>query len=114
MDNQKESLQKKLELACWIAQQLFARKMGPGTTGNLSFLHEDKIYITAGGSCFGSLTPQDFAYVDRHDLTQADCIDKKDAGKKSALLCGFFCVLITNYRKNQKKTNQFTKTGSVK
>lgn len=59
-----QTLSEKLELACWIAKQLFSRKMGPGTTGNLSFLHEGRLYITAGGTCFGRLTPEDFSCVD--------------------------------------------------
>jgi len=37
--------------------------MAYGTAGNLSFLCDDKIYITSSGSCFGRLTPQDFAIV---------------------------------------------------
>ncbi len=64
-----ESLQQKLELACWVAKQLFDRRLGPGTTGNLSFLHEKNIYITASGTCFGRLTPADFSRVDRVTLT---------------------------------------------
>lgn len=62
-----KELKEKLELACWIARELFSRKMGPGTTGNLSFLHEGYIYITAGGTCFGNLTPEDFSKVSLSD-----------------------------------------------
>lgn len=58
--NQRE---KQLEAACWIAHQLFARKMGAGTTGNLSFVHEGALYITASGTCFGTLGPEDMATV---------------------------------------------------
>ncbi|MBQ9155335.1 MAG: class II aldolase/adducin family protein [Eubacterium sp.] len=65
-------LTEKKELACWIARQLFERKMGPGTTGNLSFRHEDKIYITASGTCFGRLTPEDFSCVDFNNLSLWD------------------------------------------
>lgn len=57
------ALQKKLELACRIAKSYFDRGMGSGTTGNLSFMHDGNIYITAGGTCFGFLTPDDFAVV---------------------------------------------------
>jgi len=69
-----DELTKKLEMACWIAKQLFDRKMGPGTTGNMSFLHNGKLYITAGGTCFGSLTKDDFTAV---DLQTAECFGKK-------------------------------------
>ncbi len=59
-----KELEQKKELACWIARELFTRKMGPGTTGNLSFLHDGKMYITAGGTCFGRLSPDDLSEVD--------------------------------------------------
>lgn len=62
------TLHEKLETACWIAKQLFKRKMGPGTTGNLSFLHENRIYITASGTCFGRLCPEDFSCVDLNTM----------------------------------------------
>ena len=59
-----KELEKKKEIACWIARELFARKMGPGTTGNLSFIHDGKMYITSGGTCFGKLGPDDISEVD--------------------------------------------------
>ena len=58
-----KTLEGKLELACKIAKSYFDRGMGSGTTGNLSFMHDGKIYITASGTCFGFLTPEDFAVV---------------------------------------------------
>lgn len=58
-----KTLNEKLELACRIAKSYFDRGMGSGTTGNLSFMHDGKIYITASGTCFGFLTPEDFAVV---------------------------------------------------
>lgn len=60
-------LQEKLALACWMAKHFFDRGMGSGTTGNLSFAHEGKIYITGGGTCFGNLTPEQFSVVDPAD-----------------------------------------------
>ena len=59
-----QTLQEKLELACWVGKQLFDRRMGPGTTGNLSFLHDGKLYITASGVCFGRMKAEDFSEVD--------------------------------------------------
>lgn len=56
-------LYEKLELACRIAKSCFDRGMGSGMTGNLSFMHDGIIYITASGTCFGFLTPDDFAAV---------------------------------------------------
>lgn len=63
-------LREKLALAVKIAKSYFDRGMGSGTTGNLSFMHDGKIYITASGTCFGFLTPDDFAVVpsDSSDL----------------------------------------------
>ena len=61
-------LQEKLSLACWMAKHFFDRGMGSGTTGNLSFLHEGKLYITGGGTCFGLLTPEQFSVVDPQTL----------------------------------------------
>ena len=58
-----KTLEGKLKLACRIAKSYFDRGMGSGTTGNLSFMHDGKIYITASGTCFGFLTPEDFAVV---------------------------------------------------
>ena len=69
-----EKLNEKKELACWIASQLFARRMGPGTTGNLSFLHEGVLYISASGSCFGNLKPEDFS---AYSLSDGTCTGKK-------------------------------------
>lgn len=57
------TLEEKLDLACRIAKSCFDRGLGSGMTGNLSFMHKGYIYITAGGTCFGFLTPQDFAAV---------------------------------------------------
>lgn len=62
-----ESVKQKLNEACWIAKQLFDHRMGPGTTGNLSFYHEGVLYITASGSCFGNLKPADFTVVNMAD-----------------------------------------------
>lgn len=56
-------LQEKLETAVWIGKSLFNRGKTSGSSANMSFKHEDKIYITASGSCFGSLTQDSFAVV---------------------------------------------------
>ena len=58
------TLPETLECACWIARQLFARRLSNGATGNLSFRFGHAVYITGSGTCFGNLTTQDFACVD--------------------------------------------------
>lgn len=43
----------------WVAHSLFDRCKTSGTTANISFLHEDIVYISCSGSCFGTLTEDD-------------------------------------------------------
>lgn len=57
-------LQQKKAEAVWIAHSLFHRGKTAGSTANLSFLHDSRVYITGTGSCFGTLTEQDFAIID--------------------------------------------------
>lgn len=57
-------LYKKLFNAIWIAHSLFERGKTSGSTANLSFLHEDKMYITGSGTCFGTISENSFAVVD--------------------------------------------------
>jgi ribulose-5-phosphate 4-epimerase/fuculose-1-phosphate aldolase len=47
----------------------------------MSFLHDGTIYITASGSCFGSLTKDSFAVV----TLQGDVIGEKQASKELPL-----------------------------
>ncbi len=67
-----DTLEKKLEQAVWIAQSLFERGKTAGSTANMSFRHEDKIYITASGTCFGTLKKEDFAVIDMNGEVQGD------------------------------------------
>lgn len=57
-------LNQMIDKAIWVAKQLFARDKVTGSSGNLSFLFEQRVYITGGGSCFGRLEPSDFAVLD--------------------------------------------------
>ena len=52
------------EQAVWIAHSLFERGKVTGSTANLSFRIDEKIYISASGSSFGRLTDDDFAVMD--------------------------------------------------
>ena len=58
-----EILKAKFEDAIWAAKTLFERGKTAGSSANLSFRHEDTIYITGSGTCFGRLTPESFAAV---------------------------------------------------
>jgi ribulose-5-phosphate 4-epimerase/fuculose-1-phosphate aldolase len=46
-----------------VASSLFARGKTSGASGNLSFLHDGSVYISASGSCFGTLSEEDFSRV---------------------------------------------------
>lgn len=54
-----------LDAACQTAHSLFERGKTSGSSANLSFQYQDRIYITGSGTCFGTLTPADFAVCDR-------------------------------------------------
>ena len=55
--------EKKLEDAVWTAHSLFERGKTSGSSANMSFRHGDQIYISASGTCFGTLTEKDFAVI---------------------------------------------------
>ncbi len=60
-------LQEKLDAAIWSAHTLFRKGLVSGSTGNISFLHEHRMYISRSGSCFGRLRQEDFAQVDMRE-----------------------------------------------
>jgi len=59
-----QTLDEKFNDAIWVANSLFNRGKASGSIANLSFVHEDKVYITATGTCFGTLNRGEFAVVD--------------------------------------------------
>lgn len=65
-------LQQMLTDACWIGKSLFERNKTSGSSANMSFRYEDRIYITAGGGCFGRLTEDSFAVTDLNGVVQND------------------------------------------
>ncbi|WP_080872690.1 class II aldolase/adducin family protein [Oceanobacillus timonensis] len=60
----KMDLDKLYNETIWVAQKLFDRGKVSGSSANMSFKYEDKIYITASNTCFGNLTKEDFSIVD--------------------------------------------------
>ena len=78
MDN---VLEKKLHDAVWAAHSLFERGKTSGSSANMSFIHDGSIYITASGSCFGTLTNDDFAVVS----FAGESINGKKASKELTL-----------------------------
>lgn len=67
-------LEKKLKDAVWAAHSLFERGKTSGSSANMSFRHEDRIYVSASGSCFGTMTEEDFSVV---SLTGEPLSEKK-------------------------------------
>lgn len=57
-------LKDKMETAIWVGKSLFERGKTAGSSANMSFLHEGKIYISGSGTCFGTLTEDSFSIVD--------------------------------------------------
>ena len=60
-----EELKRKMEQAIWSAKSLFERRKAAGSAANISFSHRDRIYISASGVCFGDLSMDSFAVMDR-------------------------------------------------
>src|SRR5690625_4495281 len=59
------NLKEKFKDAIWIGKSLFNRDKVSGSSANLSFVHDNKIYITGSGTCFGNLKESDFSVNDR-------------------------------------------------
>ena len=56
-------LERKQSEAVWVCRSLFERGKVSGSSANMSFRHEDRIYITRSGSCFGTMEAADFVAV---------------------------------------------------
>jgi len=63
MQLETQRLEVKMENCLWVAHQLFNRKMVTGSTGNISFMHDDAIYISESGSVFGRMNESSFAII---------------------------------------------------
>lgn len=58
-----KTLESKFADAIWSAASLFNRGKISGSAGNISFLHDGKIYISGSGTCFAKLQNSDFAVM---------------------------------------------------
>jgi ribulose-5-phosphate 4-epimerase/fuculose-1-phosphate aldolase len=56
-------LERKTADALWTAHTLFQRGKATGSTANISFIHDNKMYISATNSSFGRLKEGDFAIL---------------------------------------------------
>ncbi len=88
-----KELRKKMEEAVWVARSLFERNRTTGSSANLSFLHNRNMYITASGSCFGTLTEESFAVMD----LEGNLLSDKKPSKEWPLHLGIY------QRKSQTK-----------
>lgn len=73
-----QTLEQKMADAVWTAKSLFDRSRTTGSSANLSFLHEGKMYITKSGSCFGTLTPDQFAVMTMEGETEGSLKPSKE------------------------------------
>ena len=76
-----QALKRQIESACWVAHTLFARGKATGSSANLSFRHQDRIYITSSGTCFGRLTAEDFSVM----TTGGELLSARKASKEFPL-----------------------------
>jgi len=74
-----------MDQAIWVAKSLFDRGKTSGSTANLSFRHQDGIYITGSGTCFGFLTPDSFALIDETGAHAGDIAPSKEYPLHTAL-----------------------------
>lgn len=79
-------LEEKLEAAIWAAHSLFARGKTSGSSANMSFRHNDRIYITASGSCFGTMKKSDFTAIS----TDGSLLSEKKPSKEWPLHLALF------------------------
>jgi ribulose-5-phosphate 4-epimerase/fuculose-1-phosphate aldolase len=72
------SFDEKLEAAITTAHLLFERQKVTGSTGNISFLHEGLMFVSAGGSSFGALSTDSFVPVDLSGAVRGDIKPSKE------------------------------------
>lgn len=58
------TLEEKIEQAIWICKTLFEQGKVTGSTSNLSFRHDDEIYITGTNVSFSRINKEDFSRID--------------------------------------------------
>lgn len=61
------ALEQTLKDAVWTAHSLFERGKTSGSSANISFRYNGNIYISASGSCFGTMTEADFAIITENE-----------------------------------------------
>lgn len=67
--------------AIWVSRSLFDRGKVSGSSANMSFKYQNKIYITASNTSFGNLTENDFSIID----LESNVLDEKKPSKEFPL-----------------------------
>lgn len=73
-----KELEQKLKTGIWIGKSLFERSKTAGSSANMSFLHDGRVYISESGSCFGTLTETQFAVLDM----EGNCLSDNKPSKE--------------------------------
>lgn len=79
------SLEEKTDQGIWIGKTLFDRGKVTGSSANMSFIHDNTVYITRSGSCFGNLRKEDFAKASLENKVLGDRIPSKELPLHTAL-----------------------------
>lgn len=64
--------------AVWTAHQLYSDHLAGGSSGNISFRLEDKIFISKSGTIFGRITEEDFIPINMNGTVLGDGIPSKE------------------------------------
>lgn len=73
-----KELAQKLKDAVWIGRSLFERNKTAGSSANMSFFHDGRMYISQSGSCFGTLKEDEFAVMDMN----GECLSSSKPSKE--------------------------------
>ncbi|MDR3258659.1 MAG: class II aldolase/adducin family protein [Fusobacteriaceae bacterium] len=80
-----KDLGKKFQETIWVSKSLFERNKTSGSSANISFRDNDKIYISGSGTCFGILEKKDFAITTLDGTTISDIKPSKELSLHLAL-----------------------------
>jgi len=70
-------LEEKIKAVLWVSHSLFERGKATGSSANISFRHEQRIYISRSGSCFGTMEKEDFAVTDLDGMPLSDVLPSR-------------------------------------
>lgn len=86
-------LNEKIDESIWVASSLFSRGIVNGSAANLSFRHNDSIFITRSDCSFGKLNAEDFSEIDLNGILKN--------GKKPSKECLLHLMLYQNNKERE-------------